>query len=1191
MDSIRLVQFDIHGTNPLNTFKREEHKLVDKTLPWIIPNGSPFFADLNLVAVYNQAGGRLIRERDYWVEEEFVPFCEVTGRSICCFIRLHQDIIDANDKVFTDYQSLGANFVPRNSLQQWIDEMQRGKIPVPWSKVFGVPATLPPSLHMHSIKTEISDWYELTFFFKYLTDIVKTTNNEVFDETVAVGSQVFSRLKALKNENLARMKIHDSNYNNPHGITAALLLLGNVPNYRAATLAEDLAGTRTDVLSTPLGVQEYVKSFIPDTSTVMLSGVLPISKFGGNTFIPPNISGSFEGLGSPSLYAGFCVENSGALAILAPHFDGRVEGLYFTLFENFETAASAAVYTSFKYENPYLKSINFEPNAIVPGSDNNVIMVGRSNTNDWYISLGNSTFDPNAHNYVKCDMTAAVNLIPATYLRNMGFHRLHFMDDYIVLSIGWGGALVHRWSFFRIKRSDLLGPNPKAVWELMNVSYTNYHGQTKTNQQFLQAFEAVGNTVDGFSRFGRSTYNPVATSASMSGTGLALSCAKSSSPGIYYFQIGIRQYTVYNKDGISKTCNDISNMVFEFNPANGNFNVLDKSPPKSINFLTDPEEDLSFISSEASFIFQFVTYPSGIVTANGTVVCLSLFSNSSFPFTVRVKHSKFNTRESLISGLLLDERVFPLTINHAKVQEVKNPILSGINPNNFNWFPDGELYSSTDVTTGRREKFYRIVSGEYAVREEVSNLNIPNLYSRPLTNRIYKTDLLSTDGTITITGTAAELTAGGVPMGSSEFSACAYSASLPTNQHLPTNPKFRAPGSNVLITFPRTHTKTVNAATQTVEFEANTFYGFNQNVINKVRSFIPSDYTDIFSWGFSLYVMNNASGGMFRNMELAIIKMVFIDRTKPNARSKDMLIRLVIEAPNAQHPGVYLITDFVLLDSPPHSRASITTALMSSGLHYNMSTLPSALNMYIYKEGNKLTVYHNLGMYSPVAGSTHKYMSYLEIDLSTNKITAFATGGISYGFSDIGVSIPKVGMSDILITNMSDPETTNIASPGYLSFDSTGGAGSIYLITRDGVTRSFLMGSIYPETGWVIYLPENIKMLIHGTSYTVRSGTIDLRDIDTDPRSKVFYLYITVEDDKPQYIVSLNKLRKSNALLMVAVITTNDKQILTIERKQPFMIGDFMLGYTREGGIIPVSTGLPQEEGVFAFLREAELLP
>ena len=45
MDTLRIVQFDVRGVNPVNKIDGEVIKIKDKTCPWVIPDGSPFFGD------------------------------------------------------------------------------------------------------------------------------------------------------------------------------------------------------------------------------------------------------------------------------------------------------------------------------------------------------------------------------------------------------------------------------------------------------------------------------------------------------------------------------------------------------------------------------------------------------------------------------------------------------------------------------------------------------------------------------------------------------------------------------------------------------------------------------------------------------------------------------------------------------------------------------------------------------------------------------------------------------------------------------------------------------------------------------------------------------------------------------------------------------------------------------------------
>ena len=86
-------------------------------------------------------------------------------------------------------------------------------------------------------------------------------------------------------------------------------------------------------------------------------------------------------------------------------------------------------------------------------------------------------------------------------------------------------------------------------------------------------------------------------------------------------------------------------------------------------------------------------------------------------------------------------------------------------------------------------------------------------------------------------------------------------------------------------------------------------------------------------------------------------------------------------------------------------------------------------------------------------------------------------------------------------------------------------------------------------------------------------------------------MYATIADEKGRYIISDTKLRQNGKMIHACTVTTGANQILLIDRRQPFMIGDLELSYSRKGGSIPVSSGFPQEDGNFTFLRAAELLP
>lgn len=1182
MVSIVNVEFDIHGTNPVNTFKGEKVPLTDKGLNWIIPNGSPFFGEPNLVKVYNAKGQKLVLNQDYFLEEEFEPFVKAAGRRIVCFIRLTDAIVLQNAFVTVDYQSIGAWFVPRNSLEDWLTAINSGgSQPIPWDMVFQVPATLPPEYHSHSAKTEIGDWFELTFFFQQLTGIRATRDPDISVKLQTIVDDAYEALFRARDEQQSALNDHARNYNNPHGYDKTTVTLGNVANQATATPAEDLAGTRNDVNSTPYGVIQLAKTFVADTDKAMYNGILPMSSFGGETFIPPSISGSFEGMGQYNEVSGICREPSGILTMLTNHTDGRTDGLYFTTVENYNNANIRVLYTNYKYAPPSLTALGFVPNRIVSGSGNKVIMVGKAGTNNWYLALTDSTFDPAAHSYVKVDM-AAVNKDFSNPWGNYDTAVIHYMGDYLVLAQGYRDAEgVSHTRFYRVSTSDVR--SGKAVaWELINLTYQTWEGVAVSGPDF-KAIAITRDASNSVTKLGPFTAVRPFQSLSLIRRALNVSAEKSGGAGVYYWHMAN-----YYHMALSVAPNFINvaatfEMIYEFNPATGAMVLTFKTPAVTFDALTTTyigadlnHMDNSMVSNNA---------PSTVVLSTGDIVSSCVFETGA-AFPCSLKAVKLTGRDSEEQAVANPWSIKSQTVQRAVLTNpvVDPPTLNGTGPGSLSYETDGEIFSAINQKTFTREMYCRQVSGGYQVRDGVNNLQVPNLNSRPLTTAIYKANLLPTDGSINFTGTAADLTTGGVECGSSSLSMFGYTSTSPSGW-IPKQPELRAPSSSgVAFTFPRTYSRVLDAVNKKATYKADTFYGMRQAILDKLKGYTTDSPVH---WTVTWNHLSDEMGGMFKGLNLVIAVVTWTIPTTNKVRTQLLLLRPVVEAPNTSHPGVYLITDFTALHVPAnHRQWSGVTSTASPG-YYPVGVYASKPLCSLYRNGNSLKMLLQASFLFASAEQGYSSMhTVVDIDLTTNLFSGLFAGSIPAVRGDIACMIPKAGMSDLVLSGNA-PETLNIGIPSPLKYDNTGSAAAIYKAA--GV--SYMTMSVYPDAGWLLFIQDQIRVMINGTVYYAPGGTLDLRDVDAAPQNKTFYLYITVEDDEPKYIISGNVLRKTNAFMRVATLVTNDKQILTVSRESPFMIGDLLLSYTREGGIIPVSTGFPQDTGQFAFLSQSELLP
>lgn len=1236
MDPTTVLQFDVRGTAVANRVLGEKLPIDDKTCPWLIPDASPFFGEAALTKVYDARGALLTINKDYWLEEEFQPFCEVTGRSIKCFIRLSDPILAANAFITVDYQSLGAFFFPRSLMKEWLKQIQTGVIPIDWSKVLAVPPTLPPSLHSHSVITEIGDWYELSFFFRALAGIYRTRDIGIYEEADTVIDAAMAEMRQYKLDYLTKINAHDGNYSAPHQPNKSDVQLGNLMNYSTASLADDLAGTRADLYSTPMGVQQLVKRARPNDDQLMKTGIAPFSKFSNGGYIPPTITGSFEGLGSRSECMGICVEPSGRTVTLQNHFDGRSEGLYFSILDNYDKPFDARApyrydYTAYKYEPPVLKNQGVEANHIVMGSGNDIIMVGQvaeanNAANDkWFVSLANDSFDPSGHRFIKVNMAPIFAQCgnPAdggTWGGQFYFGRMsiYLLDQYAYLIVdstpssghGFGGRMSH----WRIPRQNLID-GVDSTWQLVKVTFQDYDGVQYTSNNWWEWAQKVvsGGTFSRWGRYNFSALNPPTSLGQFARRSLVLMAKKPGTSNIFYWNFLAYTFLDWAPPGKGLiSAAPITNIVYEFNIETGAMTLLYKQPVLNIDYLNNNLNEIN--TDRAKWIGWYdalvrytvaatIILPSGerltSMTAPGQEASIlnSVIQYGQYAYSAN--NQTVASRADLVKGNLGTDRI-KLMKNWTRLRNMATPIPIGISSRWLAYENGGENFMTyptgiKDLATGIPAPAIvcRNVAGPYAIRPEVTNPSFDPVYSRPLVNTAYETNMSYLDGVISMSGSAAELAARGVECGNMSLSGCGYSA-----KHINTGFIREWPSATMrakdttgtVLTFPKTYTRTLDAGAAKMMYTPTSWYGINATLREKIRQLIPAGVRGDY-WCFGLWMLNGESGGMFTGLNKMLLVLRYPELADGSSNfwnGRVFLLNPVVEAPNANHPGCTLITDFTIAGQTQEIRMVTTQNVANHGAMMYQYNRPM---VSLYREGNKLKGFTTTG-FSSQSSSTYSDFQSIELDLTTGVFEGVGNTYNGWSTGDPCVVIPKVGLSRYSISGEggATPVLTGVLYP--VSNGTSGGAARIYPYDKpDGSVDYYATITGYPETGWVVFFIEEVEMMINGAMYRMPTGTVDLRDIDADPRNKTFYIYATVEDTQPKYVLSVAKLRKRSGFLLAAVVTTNEKQILTIERLQPFMIGEYTLAFSRDGGIIPVSAGFPQDDGNFRFLRNAELLP
>lgn len=1175
MGDLRILDFDLLGNLPQNKIDREEIPLKDKTCPWVIPNGSPFFA--NNVRVFNEKGGELKQDRDFFLEGEFIPFCEMTGKSVVSFIRL-SDLIRANNKkVFVSYQSIGAWFIPRNDLEDWLKKVQEGVVPLDWSRVFGLPDTFPPSYHIHDIITEIGDWYELSFIFQYLANIRLTRNKDLSTDIDQVLTDVYQKLEAKRDEQHGILKAHDANYANPHGADKNVIGAGNILNVPTAKEA-DMASKSDQFYVTPLQARLRVESTTNDTDVLLKKGAMPVSLLGGGDFIPPTIDGSFEGIGSDNESTGFCLENNGRLMLLTRHFDGRNAALFFSFVDNYRNTGNlnGIIFTGFKYTNQFIAADGVEADTIVAGSNHKVLMVGVKNTDKWYLCLTNGTFDPASHSFVKVDMTN-VNLKAYDSPNNPTYYSdtkatVHRLGDWIYLiqstnlrGNGDNGAQY----FFRVKVADVLAGR-NVSWEHVKLTYVDYDGVQRTNFDYFFMLTPVYDANNRLTRAGYIYNPPQDTYSGFYRKFVAYSGEHPTDRNRANLHMVGHTFLTVVRNGQSYSNGPDIDIAYEINPTTGNMVLQDKAPLVTIDensVCRDPASgvivpgpcpygaDMTFSSGQSATVLL----PNGdLVNSNG------FDSAKTYPRTFLVQYAPgvTNDWEHCRRSLFVMSNIAGIT-RYRQASIIASPLKSNTYPGCLSYSSDGEVYTALNQNDNGRSMFFKKVTGPYAQRDEVKMKNYPGAISRPLTNDVYKANIPPWMTLINMTGPASQLAAAGREMGDMGMSVAKFVNMNPMGN----DGIFQGRVDGIDLCWPKNFSRVLNQD-KTADYTVERFYGINPSQLQALyNTHTPGSSKDK---ACTIAMFPAENGPMFNGIAIGLMAFVYYVGNS-TTRVRTLTFKATIEAANAAHPRVDLITAFqVLATADEIVHTNVVDGSFGIGVQYG-TMVP---NLQCYRNGNSMDFYWYTSFQYSVVGNTNIAACKGTVNLTTGALTNYEALPSNW-LPDTSnrQAVPNYGLCPNLFVNSG-------SSPSAQVCQSTDGSGNVTTI---------VLATTYPSPLWSVFFKEGTRVIINGTKYMLPIGIVDLRDIDPDPRNKTFYIYVTVDENGAKYIITRNRLRHNNFLLPAATVVCGEKQVLRIDTRQPFMVGDLILQAGREGGSIPASTGLPMDEGSFRYVYQHDL--
>lgn len=392
-EDIPLYKLDLTGEDRFNKVNQEFMYRQDvKNNNIVIPNYAPFYQ--KSVRLYDKNRKPLVENEDYEFYGIMGKLTKFTGKPVGLFIRILKDEIT---EWYIDYQVVGNFNKITNEILNMLKSIHEDDRYVDYENIQNRPLWFIPEIHQHDLAYQIYGF----------TDLVRELNRIAELQATMVSAQDFM-VQVLKDhlkvyvEGYKKVindlvQSHINNKHDAHGTDKTKIGLGLVDNIPAANLQETLEGLRDDLTITPFNAKRAAMAASGTNERLYPAGALPILRYGSDTFIPPTISGSFEGLGGLNRQSGAIVETDGTLLMLQHRNNGKIRGLYFIRSINWRSQNPDYEFTSYQYVHPTATADGAQLDTIMNGSNRYIMVVGDSVKNIWYWCETKGTFNPNRH--------------------------------------------------------------------------------------------------------------------------------------------------------------------------------------------------------------------------------------------------------------------------------------------------------------------------------------------------------------------------------------------------------------------------------------------------------------------------------------------------------------------------------------------------------------------------------------------------------------------------------------------------------------------------------------------------------------------------------------------------------------------------------------------------------------------------
>jgi len=974
-----------------------------------------------------------------------------------------------------------------------------------------------------------------------------------YDLATGVMTNFTNTVEALVAEAQSNFNAHASNRTNIHKVNAMQIGFGLVDNFKTATVAQAGEGGYDNLFITPQGYNALAAKVFGDFgSSLHHQGINPISTFGSLSFLPPDISGSFEGSGqlSGNSCGPMIIEDDGTLVGLRYGATGTSEGLYYFYLPSAEDRIDnvSPIRTNYKYVPSNLPSGTYCSD--IYNNDSEVLLgaIKGSSSVDRFISLTNGTFDVSKH-YTAYYKVAG--MVDANY--HIRFMTAAIVGNYVYIFGGYEDAV--NCVADANGNTELTGAVRLVTWRVA-ISAIQAGGTVTLETVTAWACKDV---------YGRNVSSTDVLIAQQWVSGNA-----DNKPYVYVTNKQLFSVSVQNAQ------RRLQSVV---NPANPN--------QVRVNYhhtvYAQAKASGSGLAPIALSILIDTAAKTAVVEDNPGPITIS-GNQYNAPISTPLQTGSTTATGMDVQGGNRHQNTIVTNRGYLLTR------MSGNQPDENPLYGKAQILNFVSRFDAMRERS--------RVTRLITQVSDPLVTGTALTNGFMKPQLLRGFGLLLTSSRYKEsnyynygTTKRVVVTGNANFPYKLLDGRTITG-FAPNGNRSEIPADRTSID----RYRFVHVITQ-VDSAGN---------ITSSPSVIWEDNDKSSSWVGCTDIdanLNMTGSFSFSKAEMNALAKAAI--TQVLGKAPTLSMGLIYVPQDTAVPLIMVCNGEVLRDDGTAYRAAFalvelnyTGSRSGNVTGYTIKRIidrrieeqqPSGVIMDFAGQGG-LNIYKTaagdylLGIGCPpnhqTYGGIYSYVWYAAIRAGTGTIEDSTIKLFGHGYYPTASNPTPLAVPGSGLCVMDSTSQVNNAT-AVLVMDSMATTYQEFLTWQS--RGKFILAAQQVEQGYLVYFTAPTQVFLAGNEYTLPAGSIDLRSIKANPASTTFYLYVQLVDEAVSYLITTAAQAPSISLMYIGTIVTNTTQIQSISVSKKVRVETFELSANRIGSAIPISTGVPSGAGNFAW--------